>query len=128
MPSTLTSHGYKIPQNKDRKTWWGDLIFNFLRLNSHKHDGVDSPILNGKYIEKTYQNVPDTGWTGEGGGHYYRVITAPVGIDIMKHPPVFVAASGTHTGVVLPLSYTYIAADSFSVRCSAEIALKVLYV
>lgn len=128
MPSTITSHGYKIPQDKDRKTWWGDLIFNFLRLNSHKHDGVDSVKLDGKSIEKPYQDIASAGWTPAGGGHFQIIVTTPVGVDIRKNPPIFVAASGDHDGCLINLSYDYITADSYTLKCSAEIAIKVLYV
>ena len=77
-----TSKGYKIPTSGDRGTWYGNLEFNFDRLNGHKHDGIDSAPLTSKAIQKDSVSVSSADWVSQGGGTYKQTVDVPNGIVV----------------------------------------------
>jgi hypothetical protein len=96
--STTTAKGYKIPESGDRGTWFGDIEYNFERLNSHKHDGLDSESLNSKAIQKLSVAVSAGDWADQGGGTYKQFVDAPNGL-LIANANITVQSSG---GVIFP--------------------------
>lgn len=78
--NTLT-YGQKIPEQGDR----GDELFdalegNFTRLDGHKHDGIDSPLLTGAAFVGVPDSILSANWVAFGPvGHYRQLVTLPGG-------------------------------------------------
>lgn len=81
MSITLT-YGQKIPEPNDRGApLFQDLEDNFTRLDSHSHDGVDSPLLTAQAFVGVSETILAAGWATYGGptGHYRQLVTMASG-------------------------------------------------
>ena len=77
-----TSYGYKTGEDGDKgKTIFDFLNFNFLRLNGHKHDGVDSQKLDSTNITKITQSLDAGDWVSHVNGLYRQLVTLVGGLD-----------------------------------------------
>jgi len=78
----LSSKGYKIPERGDN--FWSYLIFNWLRMNDHTHNGTDSEQLSPKNFTKSTANIASGSWAAVTGhaGTYKQTITVPTGYTV----------------------------------------------
>jgi len=73
----ISSNGYKIPVDTDT-SFFDYLVYNFNRLNSHKHDGVDSDNIPSSSVTRTKQEVLAEGGLWEvSGAMYVQTIELP---------------------------------------------------
>lgn len=78
---TLT-YGIKVPETGDR----GDPLFtaledNFTQIDSHNHDGVNSPLLTAQAFVGVVETIALANWVTYGGpiGHYRQLVTMAPG-------------------------------------------------
>ena len=79
---TLT-YGLKRPETGDSGTvLFTALEDNITQLDSHTHNGVNSPALTAAAIVGTTQSVASGSWLASGAtGHYRQQVTVPAGFD-----------------------------------------------
>jgi hypothetical protein len=80
--STVLTFGQKIPEAGDRGVpLFQDLEDNFTRLDSHNHDGVNSPLLTAQSFVGIAQTILAANWVTYGGpiGHYRQLVTMAPG-------------------------------------------------
>lgn len=80
--STVLTYGQKIPEAGDRGVpLFQDLEDNFTRLDSHNHDGVNSPLLTAQSLAGISQTILAANWVTYGGpiGHYRQLVTMAPG-------------------------------------------------
>jgi hypothetical protein len=71
----ISSNGYKIPVDTDT-SFFDYLVYNFNRLNSHKHDGDDSDNIPSSSVTREKQDVLDDFWVAS-GEMFVQEITLP---------------------------------------------------
>lgn len=79
--STTLTYGQKIPDAGDRGVpLFQDLEDNFTRLDSHNHDGVNSPLLTQIFVGIA-DTIAAASWVTYGGpiGHYRQLVTMHLG-------------------------------------------------
>ena len=81
--ATTTTYGYKLPETGDSgATLFADLESNITRVDSHNHDGTNSPALTAQAIEAVEQTISSGSWVASGAtGHYRQLVTVPSGFD-----------------------------------------------
>jgi hypothetical protein len=80
--STTLTYGQKIPDAGDRGVpLFQDLEDNFTRLDSHNHDGVNSPLLTAQAFIGVAQTILAANWVTYGGpiGHYRQLVSMSPG-------------------------------------------------
>jgi len=80
--STTLTYGQKIPETGDRGApLFTDLEDNFTRLDGHKHDGIDSPLLTAQAFVGVVETILLANWVTYGGpiGHYRQLVTMAPG-------------------------------------------------
>jgi len=80
--STTLTYGQKIPNAGDRGVpLFQDLEDNFTRLDSHNHDGVNSPLLTAQAFVGIVATILAANWVTYGGpiGHYRQLVTMEPG-------------------------------------------------
>lgn len=125
---TLTSKGYKLPQNGERGSWWQNLLDNWIRMDGHKHDGLDSQLLDARNITKTTQDILAAGWIDVGDGTYEQEVTLPTNITFTKISPTFIVNGGSEDGATVMVSLKKFSATSYKVQVNDNtLSLKVIY-
>jgi len=72
------SYGYKLPQDGDwGSTFFPALAFDITRLNSHNHDGANSPAITTGSFAVSTANILAVNWVATSGGTYRQLITLP---------------------------------------------------
>lgn len=74
---TLT-YGLQLPESNDK----GDVVFpameaNITQLDGHKHDGVDSSLIDATSITSVVITAPAASWALVSGGHYKQTVNLP---------------------------------------------------
>lgn len=77
----ITSKGYKLPQKGEKVTWWQNLIDNWIRIDAHSHDGVNSQKIKLNNALKDADNILSANWLTDLllPVPYYQDITMPTG-------------------------------------------------
>lgn len=98
-----TPFDYRISETDD-KNFWGSINYNWLRMDGHSHDGVDSTKLNPYAIITTELTVGSGTWVAD-GSRYKNEVAVPVGYDMpdwtADRPPLafsIVDANGSPQG------------------------------
>jgi hypothetical protein len=76
--STTLTYGQKIPSAGDRGVpLFQDLEDNFTRIDSHNHDGTNSPVLTAQAFIGIADTIHAANWASYGGpiGHYRQLVT-----------------------------------------------------
>jgi hypothetical protein len=123
------SYGYKLPETGDRgNVWFPALEDNITRLNSHDHDGTDSPAIPVQNLTKSSASILAADWVSQGGGTYRQEITMPAGFTYANTIMKFMLA-GTDDDEVHPTVEEGSASNKFYVYVNDNtVALTVLYV
>ena len=89
----------KIPETGDRGSVFCPAISeNFETLDEHNHDGVNSPLISSKTIEKSTTNLLIAGWTLNAQGEYEQEITLATGYAFDTVLIKCIIASGPYLG------------------------------
>lgn len=122
---TVTDKGYKLPIVGERGTWWQNIIDNFTRLSSHKHDGIDSVLLTPPAVVKDVEDVLAANWVLVANGTYRQLLTTPTNHVFPKVNVLFYINGGPEDGSLLNLTvepqstttyYVYINDNSLSLK------------
>lgn len=124
-----TEYGYRIPEQGDRAKgvagWFAALVFNFLRLSGHNHDGANSPALSLSSISPYSNTVSAGSWAADGsGGGYKQTVTVPAGVTEISNYHVdfiFTAPSGK-VGERAHLNFKRLTATTYEVYCNDNTA------
>ncbi|MNJ94794.1 hypothetical protein D3C87_124970 [compost metagenome] len=127
MPIT-TGKGYKLPQNGERGSWWQNLIDNWVRMDGHKHDGLDSQLLDARNIQKTTQVIQTANWVPADHGLFRQEITLPTNITFAKLAPTFLIDGGDLDGALIHPTIEKSAANKYNIFVNDNtLSLKVIY-
>ena len=80
---TLT-YGLQRPDNGDKGSIFFPALYdNITQLDSHSHNGVNSPKLSTASITNSTQSIDKTNWAavGDGTGRFAQNVTMPGGLD-----------------------------------------------
>lgn len=81
------SYGFQKPETGDRgSVWFPAMEDNITQLNSHTHNGVNSPQIAANAFVKPSSTITSAQWTNLGGGSYSKVVTVPVEISGAASP------------------------------------------
>lgn len=124
---TLTTYGYKRPDDGDlakgANGWFAQLVYNINRLDSHNHDGANSPSLTlGAFVPYT-SAILAANWAVSGSG-YKQTITVPAGVTEVNDYNmkfIFTAPAGK-VGEVAYLNYDRLTSTTYDVYCSDNTA------
>lgn len=97
--STTLTYGQKIPDAGDRGVpLFQDLEDNFTRLDSHNHDGVNSPLLTAQAFVGVADTILAANWVSFGGpvGHYRQLVTMHAGFLFNTTKIAFRTTSGQY--------------------------------
>ena len=128
--STTTTYGYKLPSTGERGTWWTNLTDNFSRLDSHSHNGIDSPLLPTTSLAKTTQTILSANWSAVSGqpGTYSQTVTVPAGYDMASIAIKFYFSGGSQDGAEVIPSIEKVSATSFKIYINDNTqTLKAIY-
>lgn len=70
----VSTYGYKVPEDSDTN-FWDYVEYNWNRLNSHSHDGVDSPHIPAKSVTRASATISGS-WSAS-GSFYRTLVTMP---------------------------------------------------
>lgn len=127
---TTLSNGYKKPQTGDRSSsWMDDIEFNIERVNSHKHDGIDSEKLNPKDFNKPTATILAASWGSDlGGSTYKQTVNLPANYSFDETYFKFIISGGTYDGTVIYPSLVKVSSTSYDVYINDNtLTLKVVY-
>jgi len=111
-----TSYGYKTGEDGDKgKTIFDFFNFNFLRLNSHKHDGVDSQKLDSTNIQKISQSLDSADWVAHTNGLFRQLVTLVGGLD---YDDITITCKDAATSNQLYLGVEKVTDTTFYVYCN----------
>lgn len=124
------SYGYKNPENTDYgAVWFPALNFNIVRLNSHNHDGVNSPFLAPSSVTKPTSVILAAAWVAVAGqtGTYRQSVAVPAGVAEISN--YFIQFYITSNGYRLDPTVERIDATHFYVYVNDNtLAITALYV
>lgn len=95
--STTLTYGQKIPDAGERGVPLFEIIEeNFTRLDSHNHDGVNSPLLTAQAFVGVQQTILAANWVSYGGpiGFYRQLVTVSPGFLFNTTKIAFRTSSG----------------------------------
>lgn len=110
----VLTYGYKLPEDLD----WGFVFFpalsyNITRLNSHNHDGVNSPALSVGSMAVSAGTIAAASWgTTIGNGQYRQLITLP---GLFTYDGRNISFRKATTGEILYLQTAKVSANTFYV-------------
>jgi hypothetical protein len=126
--STTLSYGYVVPTSGEKgSVWYPILENNITRLNSHSHNGSDSPLLTSTSVTAVVQTVTSAGWaavSGQPGTYKQNVLMSP-GTAFDTHA---IEIRNNSTKEILMLSVVKTGAAAFDVYINDNtVALQVIY-
>lgn len=107
----------KIPQNGDRGSVFGPaLAENQTILDSHSHNGVNSPLINAKSITKSTIDLLAANWVNT-GTDYKQLVTLPSGFDFDLTSIKVIIMSGSNIGAVFTPTINKVSPTTFDLHC-----------
>lgn len=118
----------QIPSPADRGTTFCPAISsNFASLDTHSHNGLDSPLISAKSLAKGTINILSTSWIACGENEFSQIVTMPSGYLFDSSIIRFIISSGDFVGCEVSLSPKKISTNSFEVYTSfPNLNLKVI--
>lgn len=91
-----TTYGYKKPEDRDK----GPVVFpameeNIDRIDSHSHNGVNSPLLSAAALVATSQSILAAAWVLEANSIYKQTVAMPAGLSFDSTIKEFRLSDGT---------------------------------
>ena len=120
---TPTAYGYKVPDTGDLSKgvlgWFSDLVFNWLRMSGHSHNGTDSVQLLLTAIATPTVVAPSGSWTVSGSG-YSQLVTCPAPITEINNQVVkfLINTAGGRQYEELKLEYVRVTGTTFTLYCN----------
>lgn len=122
-----TTYGYRLPEAGDRAKgasgWFASMEYNISRLDTHDHDGVDSPLIPMSNLDPYSSTILAADWTVDSAG-YKQTVTVPAGVTEINEYNVkfiFTAPAGV-VGQVAYLGYKRLTATTYEVYCNDNTA------
>lgn len=107
----------KIPVAGDRGSVFGPAISeNFETLDTHNHDGNNSPLITSKSIVKSSVNLLSANWV-DTGTDYRQLVTLPGGYEFDTSNIKAIITSGTYIGNEFLPTITKVSSTTFYLHC-----------
>lgn len=125
---TLT-YGFKKPETGDKGTvFFPALEDNVDRLDSHSHNGTNSPKLSSENVDAYAQTIGAGSWASIGTDSYRMLVTMPVTLEFDKCTMLFLINSGAASGQVFYPTVSRQSANTYYIySCDGSIDVKVQY-
>lgn len=125
------SYGYKLPETGDKAKgasgWYEALEYNVTRLNSHNHDGSNSPAIDVSSFVPFSQAIAAVGWTAATPG-YKQTVTVPSGVlEVNDYHIHFIFTAGGTVGERAYLGIKRLSATTYEVYCNDNTAAFTAY-
>lgn len=107
----------KIPETGDRGNVFSPAISDDLdTLDKHNHDGITSPTIKAKSIEKNTINIVNSGWINN-GTDFYQEVTLPTGYDFDTTTIKAIINSGPFVGSLIFPTIIKTTPTKFNIFC-----------
>lgn len=124
---TPSTYGYRILDTGDlakgTNGWFASIVYNWLRMDFHNHDGNNSALLSISSFAPYTVAVPAASWSSTANG-YKQTITAPAGLTEFNNYSVkfvFTAPAGL-VGHEAYLGYVRTSATTMDIYCNDNTA------
>ncbi len=114
------TYGLKQPEKGDRGgTFCPAISANMEQIDGHIHDGVTSPLVSTKNLERVTLTASQAEWTlDESMGEYKQTMTLPAGNDFDQVLLVIRITSGDEAGHIVHPTVKKITSSTFDIYCS----------